>query len=272
MLLRRLCTVVSVSLIVLPLPALSTPAEAGANNASRSLSASPEAGGPTAGLTDSTASPPAQPSESPASAPAAGDTTAAPSPTVAPHQAARMWRATLWGGTMVDEDLLDNGVNLDLFLARGQTRNEAVYGLGLQRQLWGSRNGISTLLVDANLLGHSGRGQQNGRYADADRSYSDPQTFLEATLGLAFKLNPFPWLGLSVIEGLSGLSALSNYEATYRKEAAQVLNYLAFEAEVGLSKQLAAVFRIHHRSGVGGVFSGVTAGSNGYLGGLRLAF
>lgn len=173
---------------------------------------------------------------------------------------------------MVDEPFLDGGVNFDLFLAQGQTRNEAVYGVGLQRQLWRSRNGIISLLVDANLLGHSGRGQQNGRYAKANRSYSDHQSFIEGTLGLGFKLNPTPWLGLSVIEGLSGLSALSNYEATHRREATQVLNYLAFEAEIGLSKQVAAVFRIHHRSGVGGVFSGVTAGSNGYLGGLRLAF
>jgi len=183
-----------------------------------------------------------------------------------------LWRATLWAGTMVDEDLLDHGVNLDLFLAQGQTRHEFVYGVGLQRQLWRSSNGVGSLLVDANLLSHSGSGQQNGRYANPNQSYSTNQAFLEGTLGLAFKVNPLSWLGLSVIEGISGLSTQSNYDVTNYKESAQVLNYLAFEAELGLSRRVAAVFRLHHRSGVGGVFSGVTAGSNGYLGGLRVAF
>lgn len=173
---------------------------------------------------------------------------------------------------MVDEDLLDDGVNLDLFLAQGEPRDELLFGLGLQRQLWRSRNRVASVLLDANLIGHRGINQQNGRFADPNKSYSNPQTFFEGTLGIALKLNPFPWLGLSVIEGLSGLTETSNYEATNRRESAQILNYLAFEAEVAFSQRLAAVFRIHHRSGLGGAFSGVTAGSNGYLGGLRFAF
>ncbi|MEB3349192.1 MAG: hypothetical protein VKO00_04130 [Cyanobacteriota bacterium] len=183
-----------------------------------------------------------------------------------------LWRATLWAGGMVDEPLLEDGVNLDLFLAQGEARDEFLLGAGLQRQLWRSRNGVGSVLLDANLIGHQGVGQQKGRYADPKKNYSNTQTFLEGTLGVAFKVNPFPWLGLSVIEGISGLSDFSNYEDTYRKESALILNYLAFEAEVAFSKKMAAVFRIHHRSGVGGIFAGVTAGSNGYLGGLRLAF
>ncbi|MFM9110193.1 MAG: hypothetical protein ACKOPN_06300 [Prochlorococcaceae cyanobacterium] len=181
------------------------------------------------------------------------------------------WRATLWAGGMVDEDLLDNGVNLDLFLLQGQARNEVIGGVGLQRQLWRSGNGVASLLLDANLLGHNGSGQQNGPYGGRQRTGAGNQTFVEGTLGLALKVNPLPWLGLSLVEGVSGLSALSDYERTYRRNSAQVLNYLAFEAEVAVSRQAAAVFRIHHRSGVGGLFSGVTAGSNGYLGGLRFA-
>ncbi|MFN7228225.1 MAG: hypothetical protein ACK5UG_04135 [Synechococcaceae cyanobacterium] len=183
-----------------------------------------------------------------------------------------LWRATIWAGGMVDEPLLDGGVNLDLFLAQGEARDEFLLGAGVQRQLWRSRNGVGSVLLDANLIGHQGVGQQKGRYADPGKNYSNTQTFMEGTFGVALKVNPFPWLGLSVIEGLSALSDFSNYEDTYRKESALILNYLAFEAEVAFNQRLAAVFRIHHRSGVGGAFAGVTAGSNGYLGGLRLAF
>ena len=213
---------------------------------------------PTAPAADPTA--PAAPAAAESAAPAA----AAERP--------RLWRATIWAGGMVDEPLLDDGVNLDLFLAQGEARDEGLLGAGLQRQLWRSRNGVGSVLLDANLVGHQGVGQQKGRYADPGKNYSNTQTFLEGTFGVALKVNPFPWLGLSVIEGLSALSDFSNYEDTYRKESALILNYLAFEAEVAFNERVAAVFRIHHRSGVGGLFAGVTAGSNGYLGGLRLAF
>lgn len=197
-----------------------------------------------------------------------------PTPDTASSAATKplLWRATVWAGGMVDEPLLDGGVNFDLFLAQGKARDELLLGAGLQRQLWRSRNGVGSVLLDANLIGHQGVGQQKGRYADPKKNYSNTQTFLEGTFGIALKVNPFPWLGLSVIEGISGLSDFSNYEDTYRKESALILNYLAFEAEVAFNQRLAAVFRIHHRSGVGGTFAGVTAGSNGYLGGLRLAF
>lgn len=175
------------------------------------------------------------------------------------------------GTPAASKPLLDGGVNLDLFLAQGEARDEFLLGAGVQRQLWRSRNGVGSVLLDANLIGHQGVGQQKGRYADPGKNYSNTQTFMEGTFGVALKVNPFPWLGLSVIEGLSALSDFSNYEDTYRKESALILNYLAFEAEVAFNQRLAAVFRIHHRSGVGGAFAGVTAGSNGYLGGLRLA-
>lgn len=255
MTMRLLPMAVVLAGVLLPLPAWSEDLAAGGRSQTETtvaIDTAPGANPPTTGGQAPESTPPAQAASS--------------------RPAKPLWRATLWAGTMVDEDLLDNGVNLDLFLAQGQTRDEVVYGVGLQRQLWSSRNGVGSLLIDANLLGHSGRGQQDGRYANPNQSYSNNQTFLEGTLGVAFKVNPWSWLGLSVIEGISGLSTQSNYEATYRKDSAQVLNYLAFEAELGLSRNVAAVFRIHHRSGVGGVFSGVTSGSNGYLGGLRVAF
>jgi hypothetical protein len=179
------------------------------------------------------------------------------------------WAVTVWGGQMVDEELLNNGVNLDLFLLRGTPRQEGLLGLGLQRTLW--QRGAFALFADANLIGHRAVGQQKGPFA-GNQSYADPQTFLEGTLGIGFRVSPWKWLGLSVIEGLSATSEVPNYEQTYRKTSTSLLNYLAFEAEAVFATHWAAVFRIHHRSGLGGLFDGVTKGSNGYLGGLRYRF
>lgn len=86
----------------------------------------------------------------------------------------------------------------------------------------------------------------------------------------------FPWdheldTSFSVGEGLSWANEVPDLEAKGNRGSAQLLNYLLFEVAVSPweRKRWEGFFRIHHRSGVFGTFSGVFGASN-FLGfGIR---
>jgi len=84
----------------------------------------------------------------------------------------------------------------------------------------------------------------------------------------------FPWdrfvdTSIAVGEGLS--YATSRPRIENRGEAARLLNYLMFEMELTplQDSPWSLVGRIHHRSGVFGIFGGVRGGSNFIMIGVR---
>ena len=92
----------------------------------------------------------------------------------------------------------------------------------------------------------------------------------------------FPWdhrvrTSIAFGEGLSYASAVPPIEPRGDRdggESARLLNYLLVELELGLphSPQWGLVARLHHRSGVFGLYNGVNGGSNYIGGGLRYRF
>jgi hypothetical protein len=198
--------------------------------------------------------------------PIACPTTLPPIPDWHPHP----WAATLWGGPLFDANFGDT------FLFNGQLRQEVLLGGGMQRRLW--RSGPIALELDFNALGHWVSAQKgsgfSGRFTSSDSSSLNTaaQSFGEVTAGLGLRVWLLPRLSLGVVQGVSFNSSLSNFESTYRDKSSQLLNYLAFELEAAVSPQWSLVGRIHHRSGVFGVYNGVKEGSNGYLLGLRYRF
>ena len=172
------------------------------------------------------------------------------------------WAVTAWGGQMID------AAYGDTFLGKGRMRPEAVLGIGLQRRIL--RAGPLSLELEADLFSHIA-GQQPGGEFNQSRPYSDlpAQSFGEGVVGIGARLWVQPWLSVSFMEGISYNSELSLYEKTYREKYSQVLNYLGVEVEAAVSPDVSVVGRIHHRSGVYGLYNGVTEGSNAYLFGLR---
>ena len=95
---------------------------------------------------------------------------------------------------------------------------------------------------------------------------------------LALRWSRFPWsddlrTSFAVGDGLSWATEVPPLELEEHEEetAAQLLNYLMLELTLGLPSQESwdFVFRIHHRSGVFGVFDGVDGGSNVLAIGLK---
>jgi hypothetical protein len=193
-------------------------------------------------------------------------TTLPPIPDWHPHP----WTATLWGGPLFDANFGDT------FLFNGQFRREVLLGGGVQRRLW--RSGPIALELDFNALGHWASAQRgsgfSGRFTSSDSASLNTaaQSFGEVTAGIGLRAWLLPRLSVAVVQGVSFNSSLSNFESTYRDQASQLLNYLAFEVEAAVSPQWSLVGRIHHRSGVFGLYDGVEEGSNAYLLGLRHRF
>ncbi|MCP9837564.1 DUF3769 domain-containing protein [Cyanobium sp. N.Huapi 1H5] len=175
------------------------------------------------------------------------------------------WAVTTWAGQMYAGEFGDT------FTFSGRFRPEYLGGIGLQRRL--IQAGPLSLEFDANLMGHRASAQPGGGFNQAVPFSDTPaQNFGEFTGGIGLRLWLRPWLNVFFVEGLSVLTAKSNYEQTFRQNSARLLNYLAFEVEALVTPRWSAVGRIHHRSGAYGTFSGVSEGSNAYLVGLRYRF
>ena len=172
------------------------------------------------------------------------------------------WAATVWGGQSIDSNFGDT------FLFNGRMRPEYLGGLTLQKRIW--KAGPFALELEGNLFAHQAYRQEGGEFNQSVPYADTPsQTFGEGIFGLGARFWLQPWLSLGVVEGVSYFTSNSNYERTYRQNYAQLLNYLGFELEAAVSKQLSLVGRIHHRSGAFGTYSGVREGSNAYLIGAR---
>ena len=175
------------------------------------------------------------------------------------------WAFTGWAGQMTTANFGD------AFFFNGNPRPEYLMGVGVQRRL--VSGGPLSIELDANLLGHQAARQGGGPYNQAVPYAKTPaQTFGEVTLGIGARLWLRPWLNIFFEEGVSLLTAASNWERTERENYSTFLNYLAFEVEGLVTPEWSIVGRIHHRSGAFGVYSGVREGSNGYLLGVRHRF
>lgn len=101
----------------------------------------------------------------------------------------------------------------------------------------------------------------------------------EGTAAVVARWTAFPWNGylittVAIGEGVSVASSIPAVERRKNRPESRVLNYLFFEATFALTSapEVELVTRLHHRSGVGGLYNGVHDGSN-YLGaGLRWRF
>lgn len=107
------------------------------------------------------------------------------------------------------------------------------------------------------------------------------QDNFEVSLAIIVRWVTFPWdahLDTSVAFG-SGLSYATDVPALEERDnpetgSAELLHYIMLEAAFALPRvpQWSLVARIHHRSGIFGLFDGVGRASNVFVGGLRYRF
>ncbi len=104
--------------------------------------------------------------------------------------------------------------------------------------------------------------------------------FEEYVLAVLLRYHTFPWdnyvdTSIAIGEGLSLTSKIPERESQRdQSESRHLLNYLAIEFAFSIPKYPKAgmVYRIHHRSGVFGLFGGVKGASDFYMLGLRYNF
>lgn len=89
----------------------------------------------------------------------------------------------------------------------------------------------------------------------------------------------FPWnkhlnTSFAVGDGLSLATEIPKLEALQQEKTNQLLNYILVEITLSLPQtpQWSLVWRVHHRSGVYGLFNGVYGASNAMGVGLRYSF
>jgi len=120
-------------------------------------------------------------------------------------------------------------------------------------------------------LGVEGEGQVVKHWGDQDH--------FEFNALLVLRWLPFPWdrylnTSFAVGEGLSYATDDPELEVEKHDRTARLLNYLMFELAFGVPQQppWTMFIRVHHRSGVFGLFDGVSGGSNVVGLGLRYVF
>lgn len=165
------------------------------------------------------------------------------------------WAATIYGGRFTSDDL---GPALIGDLSGFE--DSALVGFGLARTLAGRRP--LTLEAEAQILQHFGN-----------------QGHSEGTVALVLRWHDFPWddkidTTFAIGEGLSFATSVPELEILRNGRSTQLLNYLLFELTFALPQEPDWQFvgRLHHRSGVYGLFDGVGSGSNIYSAGIRRRF
>ncbi|MBF0201501.1 MAG: hypothetical protein HQK66_09355 [Desulfamplus sp.] len=105
------------------------------------------------------------------------------------------------------------------------------------------------------------------------------QQYIEGVMALLLRYEKFPWnhiipTSMAIAEGLSLTSSLSEREVQSRDKSRRFLNYLGVEFAITHPgyPDYSLVYRIHHRSGIFGLFDGIEGASDFYLLGIRYRF
>jgi len=169
--------------------------------------------------------------------------------------AERDWALTLYSGKMTDADLAKTA------MFNFEFENAYIVDLGLSRRLYTFQN-----YFDIEIEGQIAR-------------YFGDQDNWEFDLVAYFRWLLFPWneylnTSFAAGAGLSYATSVPAIEAKNYEDTARLLGALMFEFAFSLPQvpQWSLVTGIHHRSGAGGVFSGVQGASNAWVIGIRYTF
>ncbi len=110
-------------------------------------------------------------------------------------------------------------------------------------------------------------------------TWDTEQTFMEFAASLNIRWHRFPWNKYVLTtagfgEGVSVTTELPSYEDRINNKTAHFLNFLMFDITFALPEypNVALLLRLHHRSGIFGLISGVRGGSDFFTAGLKYTF
>jgi len=169
--------------------------------------------------------------------------------------AERDWALTLYSGKMTDAALAKTATfNFEF-------ENAYLIDLGLSRRIYTFQNYFD-IEIEGQIAKHFG---------DQDN--------WEFDLVAYFRWLLFPWdayldTSFAAGAGVSYATSVAAIEAKHYEDTARFLGALMFEFAFSLPQvpQWSLVTGIHHRSGAGGVFSGVQGASNAWVIGIRYRF
>ncbi len=171
------------------------------------------------------------------------------------QNAQKDWALTLYFGRLTDSALTQTATFNSKF------ENAYFIDLGLSRRLYTFRDYFN-LEIEGQIAKHFGAQDQ-----------------WEFNLVGYFRWLLFPWdkyldTSFAAGTGLSYATSVPKIEAKNYDEAVRLLGTLMFEFAFSLPRvpQWSLITGIHHRSGAGGVFSGVRGASNAWAIGLRYSF
>jgi hypothetical protein len=169
--------------------------------------------------------------------------------------AERDWAITLYSGRLTDTKLSSTATfNFEF-------ENAYFIDLGLSRRLYTFQN-----YFDIEIEGQIAR-----HFGDQDNWEFDLVAYFR---WLLFPWNEYLNTSFAAGAGLSYATSVPAIEAKLYEETARLLGALMFEFAFSLPQvpQWSLVTGIHHRSGAGGVFSGVQGASNAWVIGIRYNF
>jgi hypothetical protein len=172
------------------------------------------------------------------------------------------WTITLFNGVSTERT-----IDKAIFNLPGNFESNYIHGLALSRELWKIGKHFSWDLEGMFAKHH-------GKHKTGYQNYE------EYVIAILLRYHTFPWdhyidTSFAIGEGLSLTSETPQRELQRHNRGSQrLLNYLAFELSFALPKypKASLVYRLHHRSGVFGLFGGVRGASDFYMLGLRYNF
>jgi len=169
--------------------------------------------------------------------------------------AERDWAITLYSGRLTDTKLSSTATfNFEF-------ENAYFIDLGVSRRLYTFQDYFN-IEIEGQIARHFG---------DQDNWEFDLVAYFR---WLLFPWNEYLNTSFAAGAGLSYATSVPAIEAKLYEETAQFLGALMFEFAFSLPHvpQWSLVTGIHHRSGAGGVFSGVQGASNAWVIGIRYTF
>jgi hypothetical protein len=175
---------------------------------------------------------------------------------------AELWALSVFAGPLNDDSFGDT------LTGRAKWPGACLAGVGLARSIpWvRARLGFLREALDVGLEGQAVRHLQYQNHWELNGLF-------------LLRWLPFPWDGFvdtsfAFGEGLSYATDVPDLEARGLEDTPRLLNYLLFELAFSPPGQpaLSLIFRLHHRSGVFGLFGGKRDASNAVLMGVRFAF
>ena len=174
----------------------------------------------------------------------------------------KKWAITLFNGIYTSRKVGETTFNIP-----GNFESNYIHGLSISRQLLKTEKHFSFEWEGMFAIHH---GKHKTGYQDYE----------EYVMAVFVRYHTFPWnhiinTSVAIGEGLSYTSETPIRESQRNDNDSQhLLNYLGIEIALTLPKypDFGLVYRIHHRSGVFGLFGGVKGASDFYMLGLRYKF